>query len=941
MIPILYDKGETAFTSNGLGRLADCTSCTVTEERNGIYECEFTYPVTGEMYPQIQEGCILGVIHDDVHDIQPFDIYGRSAPINGLVTFYAHHISYRLSNIILKPMTAASCAAALSAIPSNTYTSCPFSFWTDKDVRANWTNDVPNPVRAILGGQAGSILDVYGKGEYEFDNWTVKLHTNRGVDNGVSIRYGVNLTDLVQNIDNSGNYTAVVPFWKSAENDTVVTLPEGYVRVNMPYLVNWTDDNDNQMTTNMGLDLTFNVEGSSSVIKTTVLDLSESFEEQPTEEQLRAEASRRLINSDAWLPDENIRVDFIDLSHTEEYKNVAALQRVQLCDRVSVYCGPLGVSAVSMQVIRVVFDVLTERYDEIELGKAKASFADTVMKGVADAVSNLPTTSQVKSMLEKAVDNATSKITGANGGHVRFVYDANGEPQEILIMDTDDIETAVKVWRWNAGGLGFSSHGYGGPYNTAMTADGQIVADMISTGTLDASLIKTGTLDGDLIRVKLLQIINENGDALASFRNIINIGKSGSIHLELTKGSFRLVFINDPVFIVGDMRDEDGTEKIIEYLYGDGSKVSFSLHWTHVSEIVEIRVDNTMQIEGTDYIYYYPNVIRFKNGAPADGAKIRIVYRITSMIYRVTFGTRDKDKLVGLYSSSFGLSNYASGSCSFVNGYKCGAIGKYSHAEGNRCIASGNYSHAEGGSDDTSYNIITEAIGDNSHAEGYSTKSIGFCSHAEGAFSVASGTYSHSEGIFTTASGECSHAEGGGPSNGDGSIASGAFSHAEGYRTVASGNISHASGISTIAAGKYQTVFGKYNVIDNSDTYVEIVGGGSDTGHTKNLRTLAWDGNEWIYGTLTQASDSRLKEEAGEVPDVSSIRARRFRWNDEKGDHDDKDHIGYYAQDVEEVAPYLVDVDAMGYKSLDYIGFLCAKVENLERRIAELEKGVK
>ena len=231
MIPILYDKGETDFTNNGLGRLADCLSCTVTEERNGIYECQFTYPVSGGMYEEIQEGRIVGVIHDDAHDIQPFDIYSRSAPLNGVVTFYAHHISYRLGNIILKPMSASSCAAALNAIPNNTYTECPFTFWTDKSVSANWKNAVPSAVKAILGGQDGSILDVFGAGEYEWDKWAVKLYASRGNDNGVAIRYGVNLTDLEHDIDISGAYTGAVPFWRSPEGGTVVTLDEGYTYV--------------------------------------------------------------------------------------------------------------------------------------------------------------------------------------------------------------------------------------------------------------------------------------------------------------------------------------------------------------------------------------------------------------------------------------------------------------------------------------------------------------------------------------------------------------------------------------------------------------------------------------------------------------------------------------------------------------------------------------
>ena len=198
MIPILYDSGETAFTSNGLGRLVDCVSCKVTEERNGIFECEFQYPVTGRMYDQIIEGRIIAVTHDDAHDIQPFDIYRRSAPIDGLVTFNAHHISYRLGNVILRPYTATSCAQALALMETETYNSNPFTFWTDKAVNKAYTLTTPAACKAMLGGETNSILSVFGTGEYEWDKWTVKLHLHRGADHGVTIRYGVNLTSIEQ-----------------------------------------------------------------------------------------------------------------------------------------------------------------------------------------------------------------------------------------------------------------------------------------------------------------------------------------------------------------------------------------------------------------------------------------------------------------------------------------------------------------------------------------------------------------------------------------------------------------------------------------------------------------------------------------------------------------------------------------------------------------------
>lgn len=224
-------------------------------------------------------------------------------------------------------------------------------------------------------------------------------------------------------------------------------------------------------------------------------------------------------------------------------------------------------------------------------------------------------------------------------------------------------------------------------------------------------------------------------------------------------------------------------------------------------------------------------------------------------------------------------------------------------------------------------------------AEGNNTTASSFAAHAEGAVTIASGLESHAEGNHTTASGTASHAEC------NYTTASGTSSHAEGSYTTASGSVSHAEGTRTIANHKSQHVFGEYNTADDSaaaasdrGNYVEIVGNGTANDARSNARTLDWSGNEWIAGSLTQASDSRLKDVVGrDIPDVSSVRAVRFRWNDKNAARDDYEHIGYIAQDVEKVAPFMVFDDANGYKSLNYIALLCAKVDALEKKVAELE----
>lgn len=486
MIPVLYPSDEMSFRTNGIGRLTDAISCKVTEERNGIYEVELIYPITGQHYKDIKEGCILWCIHDDTKTPQPFDIYSHTAPINGVVTFRAHHVSYRQSNIIITPFTATSTAEAFALIPGKSANENPFIYWTDKETTGNFKVETPVSVKEILGGSAGSILDVYGKGEYEWDKFTVKLYLNRGIDTGVQIRYGKNLSNLTQDYDISRMYSAVAPFWKSTEGD-VVMLPEVIVLADDAPLETGVliTHNREPITVENNEEILY----TRPIVHPVPLDLSGKWDEAPTEEMLRREAKKAL--EDGWQPDENITVDFVQLWQTEEYKDVAPLQRVRLCDRVDVYYPELGIIAKKQKIIKTVYNALLERYDSMELGKAKTSFSEAIRAKVeTEIMRNVPSTSS----MQWAIDHATQLITGGLGGHVVIGTNAEGQPNEILIMDTDNILTAVNVLRINVNGIGFSSTGYDGVYRSAWTLDGHFVADFIDTGTFTANIIKAGTL---------------------------------------------------------------------------------------------------------------------------------------------------------------------------------------------------------------------------------------------------------------------------------------------------------------------------------------------------------------------------------------------------------------------------------------------------------------
>ena len=488
MIPILYTADERRFITNGIGRLSDCTRCIVTEERNGIYECEFDYPITGEHFDDIQFGRIVAVTHDDKHDIQPFVIYARSVPdLRGIVTFYAHHISYRLSDVVVMPYNAGSVVGALEGLGTYSVNSNPFTFWTDKTTVATFTNAVPRLARNMLGGEQNSILDVYGGGEYEFDKWTVKLHAHRGTDTNVEIRYGKNLVSLNQKLDDSGTYNAVVPYWTNGEE--IVTLSPPMIvfsgaTIQTAYLTDHnlviirTEDNEP-------------IEVAYTLFDAAPMDLSSNFQEKPTQEQLRAAAIARFNGSNAWLPSENLTVDFVQLWQTEEYKDYAPLQRVSLCDTVSVYYAPAGVEAVKQKVVKVVYNVLLDRYDSMVLGQVQTSLGQTVRNNIMQDV-------VTTSMMDAAVNYATDLIRGGLGGYVVMTPGANGYPQEILIMDSPSIDDAVNVWRFNQGGLGHSSNGYQGPFSDiALTQDGRINASMITTGSLSANRVRTGYLQSE------------------------------------------------------------------------------------------------------------------------------------------------------------------------------------------------------------------------------------------------------------------------------------------------------------------------------------------------------------------------------------------------------------------------------------------------------------
>lgn len=466
MIPILYKQDAKA----KIGWLAEASDCQCTEERNGVFELEFQYPMLGRYAAELVIDRYVKAKPNANGKNQFFHIRKVSKPINGMFTVSCEHISYALSGYPVPTVSASGNAqvainAILTAAKNQLGKDTGFSVATT-DITLSSSIALTNvSARAALGGVSGSVLDVYG-GEYEFDNHTIKLHKARGKDRGVRIAYGRNMTELKCDIDMDSAYTGIY----------------GYVK------------NDN-----VDLHSYKAVTNSSGInAKTLIRDFSSDFsggDSKITQSGLDSAVAAYAAANDINSPTVSMTVSFVDLSQSPEYASFSALESVSLCDTVQIYHKDLNIN-IKAKVIKTVYDVLRERYTSIDLGSPRANFADVIKQTVNEAKDLRGQLVSAKSDLtaayEKAIADATAAITGNSGGYVRLNPSQN--PQEILIMDTPDISTAKNIWRFNLSGFGHSSGGYSGPYRTAVTQDGHIVADFIDTGILTANIIKAGIM---------------------------------------------------------------------------------------------------------------------------------------------------------------------------------------------------------------------------------------------------------------------------------------------------------------------------------------------------------------------------------------------------------------------------------------------------------------
>ena len=433
MKPILYNATETLFDSYGLGEMS-ANKATVTRERNGNYSLYIEYPVGGSgVRTKNQTFYISRIVKDSSH----------------VIKIYAKHISHLTETMgIVHGTTAVGDAnAALARWSESLVGGIEFRTWSDIETegKASWTVDKSRTAREALGGVEGSILDVWG-GEYEFDNTTIRLHKQLGRKTPTVLQYGRNILSAEEDENSESSYTSIYPYASyTPEADeggrqaepVFVTLPEKIV--------------DSQWV-KMYADR-----------RVQVVDFSSKFTEKetPTIDKLRKMAERYVHDNRIGIPKTSIKVEYVDLTKTLDYADMAFMEEVELCDIVPIFYPEIGLTNEDGKVVVVNYDVLNDRNESIEIGTIGQGMKSAMVGSLGERLetlenrqirleSNIPAyllDGKGNKVWYQTPDNTREHKVGDTWFEKNGLYDRiyvwNGEMWEKRI-DTEDVNVIAK-----------------------------------------------------------------------------------------------------------------------------------------------------------------------------------------------------------------------------------------------------------------------------------------------------------------------------------------------------------------------------------------------------------------------------------------------------------------------------------------------------------------
>lgn len=379
-----------------------------------------------------------------------------------------------------------------------------FRYLSDVPTTHQFTAKQVGPIDAIVGSNNGNqnLVGVTG-GEFDVDNYDIKLVKQIGADNGYRIDFGINLESI-----------------ESEVSEQVV---------NALYLVGGVPDNDYDQDKEPLTYKYLEIEGVDDSNRRIGKRENSNCK---TLEELKAWGQSLFDKDRIHEPTATHKVNMVALEHTLEYQELyEQFAKLHFGDVAHVYVDKLKMDVKERMVEYVWFPTIG-KYKSIVLGSNLSKYTSktkTETEKLAEKINNRTET------LVTNIINATAWITGNSGGHV--VFRPEKGPSEILIMDTRDVASAKKVWRWNLNGLGYSSNGINGPYGLAMTSNGEIVADFIKVGTINAEVFETS--------------FNAYGDVLKLVKGTLQAWNNGKKFMELTKKGMEFWNENDAIGVIG------------------------------------------------------------------------------------------------------------------------------------------------------------------------------------------------------------------------------------------------------------------------------------------------------------------------------------------------------------------------------------------------------
>lgn len=448
-----------------------CTMMKITENATEFY-LEATFNINkkenGDIYNLICNNSVLKV--SDEYGDEYFRIC-EARKQGRIIVVYARQISIQDTLTMFledcRP-TGMNGQATLEKIFNDSTTPNKFQVYSDIGT-VNTAYYIKKTVYEAMNTADNSFLTRWG-GEIQRRGFTIRVNKKIGSDRGVTIQSRKNLIGLEETTNLNSLMTRIYP-----EGFNGITINEKYL--DSPFI--------NAYPCIYSKTLKF------EDIRVNDENYSEGF---ATLEEAQQELKNRVVamyESGCDIIKGSYRVVFAELGKSEEYKNYSILESTSVGDTVRVYDEETGIN-ISVRVTERIYDVLKGRRIETALSNfstKKVNLGDLVGKLEDLENKTEENKNDIGKVIEEAKDIATSIIeSGIKNSHVLV------KKNEILIMDTPDVNTAMKLWRWNNGGLGFSNTGYFGRYETAITNNGSIVADFINAGVLNANIIKAGVI---------------------------------------------------------------------------------------------------------------------------------------------------------------------------------------------------------------------------------------------------------------------------------------------------------------------------------------------------------------------------------------------------------------------------------------------------------------